>query len=258
MTTASASRPNIRQRGVVASVLCALALVTTACGASTTETRVAAVVSDDPGAAEDLDIGFQAADNFEIVDNRGEFVGSEILDFGDSIDELRGTHPGAAPVNISLPGFQSIEWEDLIPPGFTSQEVLARYEERLAVVEPGSPELDALYEEMTAEFDTATVNPELDKKNVQLAGFIAPLTYDGDDITEFLLVPYFGACIHVPAPPANQTVMVTLAEGDSLTLEESWGAVWVAGELTTTTTDTELAMAGYSFSSPQFGVYDSQ
>ena len=94
---------------------------------------------------------------------------------------------------------------------------------------------------------------------------MAPLTFDGDAITEFLLVPYFGACIHVPPPPANQIVKVTLAEGESLSLEESWGAVCVAGKMNVTTTDTDLdtfdgqisVVASYSITEPAFGVYDT-
>ncbi len=181
------------------------------------------------------------------------------LEYGDSLDEL--DHLGkteAESLPGAIPGFLPVEWEDLIPPGFSSDEVVDRYEERLTAAEPGSPEINALYDEMNAEFESATVNSELDNEKVQLAGFVAPLTYDGDDITEFLLVPYFGACIHVPPPPANQTVMVTLAEGESLSLEESWGAVWVAGNLTAATTDTDLATAGYSISGPVFGVYNSR
>ncbi len=80
-------------------------------------------------------------------------------------------------------------------------------------------------------------------------GFIAPLTYEGELITEFLLAPYFGACIHVPAPPPNQAVMVTLAEGEGLSIEDSWGAVWVTGTLTIDAADTELAEASYSINS---------
>lgn len=52
--------------------------------------------------------------------------------------------------------------------------------------------------------------------------------------------------------------MVTLEEGESLTLEESWGAVWVAGKMIATTTDTDLATAGYSISAAEFGVYETQ
>ena len=90
------------------------------------------------------------------------------------------------------------------------------------------------------------------------AGFVAPLTYDGDEIAEFLLVPYFGACIHVPPSPLNQTVVITLAEGDSLSLEESWGAIWVAGTLDAGVADTALATAGYSIAGPVFGTYTTQ
>jgi hypothetical protein len=54
---------------------------------------------------------------------------------------------------------------------------------------------------------------ELDGKDVRIAGFVAPLRFDGSKISEFLLVPYVGACIHVPAPPSNQIVIVSGFEG---------------------------------------------
>lgn len=243
MTTESTSRSSGRRRVVATGALCGLAVVAIACGSSRTEDTDVEVVEE----------------RVEAVARGQEATGFDDLEFGDTLDEV--DHLGrteAEPVSVAIPGFELVDWEDLIPPGFSSDEVLARYEERLTEAEPGSPELDALYEEMNAEFDAASVNEELDSQKVQLAGFVAPLTYDGDQITEFLLVPYFGACIHVPPPPANQTVMVTLADGESLSLEESWGAVWVAGEMSATTTDTELATAGYAISGPAFGVYTSQ
>ncbi len=61
----------------------------------------------------------------------------------------------------------------------------------------------------------------------------------------------------MPPPPTNQTVMVTLQEGEGLTVDESWGAVWVAGTLTVDGADTELATAGYSMTNAQTGPYDS-
>jgi hypothetical protein len=54
---------------------------------------------------------------------------------------------------------------------------------------------------------------ELDGKDVRIAGFVAPLRFDGGKISEFLLVPYVGACIHVPPPPSNQIVIVSGFEG---------------------------------------------
>ena len=85
-----------------------------------------------------------------------------------------------------------------------------------------------------------------DEVEVRIPGFIAPLNYADDTITEFLLVPYFGACIHVPPPPVNQTVMVTTAEGHGINIRDSSKPFWVMGKIVTEGTTTELAAAGYS------------
>jgi len=175
--------------------------------------------------------------------------------YGDSFDDWSDAGEAATPV---LPGFEVVKWDDLIASGYTSEEILERYKDRLAALKPGSVELGPLYDEMNEEFESAPANDVLDGAAIQLAGFVAPLTFEGDEITEFLLVPYFGACIHVPPPPANQTVIISLAEGESISLEESWGAVWVAGEMTVTSIDTDLATAGYAISDAQFGVYENQ
>jgi len=147
----------------------------------------------------------------------------------------------------------SIEWEDLIPPGQSGDEIFARYEERLNTIEPGTPEATALYEEFQAEFDPVAVNPELEGKEIRLAGFVAPLTYDGELVVEFLLVPTFGACIHVPAPPPNQTVMVSVEKG--LTVEEAWGAIWVEGTMVLESSSTDLADASYRIDNATSGTY---
>ena len=252
MTTESISDTSGRTRVLACGVVGLLAVVTTACAESS---------GGNTAGADGVDVAdvVEFADESSGSDDRGGGSTFDDLEYGDSVDEL--DHLGrteAAPANVAIPGFEPVEWDDLIPPGFTSEEVLARYEDRITSAPAGSPELDALYEEMNAEFETGSINSEFDGDKVQLAGFVAPLTYDGDEITEFLLVPYFGACIHVPPPPANQTVMVSLADGESLSLEESWGAVWVAGEMTATTNVTDLATAGYAISGPVFGVYDGQ
>lgn len=53
----------------------------------------------------------------------------------------------------------------------------------------------------------------LDRKTVAIPGFMVPLEDDADQVTEFLLVPFAGACIHVPPPPPNQMVFVKLRGG---------------------------------------------
>lgn len=183
-------------------------------------------------------------------------------EYGDSLEdwthETQQLSTGSAlrdnPANLS--GYETLAWEDLVPPGYSAEEVFKRYEERLAAVAEGSGDAEALFAEMEAEFDENNVNEDLAGKKIQLAGFVAPLTYDEDVVTEFLLVPYFGACIHVPAPPPNQTIIVSLDKANGLKVEDTWGAVWVAGTLTTDSSTTGLATANYSFVDATTGVYE--
>ncbi|MGI9511397.1 MAG: DUF3299 domain-containing protein [Anderseniella sp.] len=57
------------------------------------------------------------------------------------------------------------------------------------------------------------VRREWDNKTVRIPGYLVPLEFDGETITEFLLVPYAGACVHTPPPPANQIIHVTATKG---------------------------------------------
>ncbi len=75
---------------------------------------------------------------------------------------------------------------------------------------------------------TAT-NGELDGKLVRMPGYVLPLEFTDKKVTEFLLVPYVGACIHTPPPPPNQIILVKIHDGF-----ESAGMftpVWVNGVL---------------------------
>ncbi len=55
----------------------------------------------------------------------------------------------------------------------------------------------------------APVVKSLDGQQVKLPGYIVPLEVNEEGrTTEFLLVPYYGACIHVPPPPPNQIVHI--------------------------------------------------
>ena len=91
----------------------------------------------------------------------------------------------------------------------------------------------------------APVVDELDGKAVKIPGFVLPLEYDGIEISEFLLVPYFGACIHTPPPPANQIIRGSLAE--TYELEEITRPVWITGRLKTGRVTSKLSEAGYDF-----------
>ena len=69
-----------------------------------------------------------------------------------------------------------------------------------------------------------------DGRRVRLPGYVVPLQHDGQALTEFLLVPYVGACVHVPPPPANQLVYVEA--GVDFESEGLFQAVMVTGIMT--------------------------
>ena len=73
-------------------------------------------------------------------------------------------------------------------------------------------------------------------KPVKIPGYAVPLEeYEGEDeggfeyVKEFLLVPTYGACIHVPPPPPNQVIHVILDKPEHF--EKLLYAVWVTGIL---------------------------
>ena len=84
----------------------------------------------------------------------------------------------------------------------------------------------------------------LDGKRVRLGGYVVPLDFDATKVKEFLLVPFVGACIHVPPPPANQLVYVKSEQG--FDVKGSFDPVWVTGRMQTKVAFTGLAEAGYS------------
>lgn len=122
---------------------------------------------------------------------------------------------------------QELYWEDLAPKDF---------------VLPDVPELDH-NKSMVQQNPSAPIIPELNGKEVKIPGFVVPLEGDDENLTEFLLVPYFGACIHVPPPPSNQIVYVKFEAG--VPVESLYDAVWVHGVLSTEAWEGEIASVGY-------------
>jgi hypothetical protein len=88
------------------------------------------------------------------------------------------------------------------------------------------------------------VKPEMNDLLVRLPGFIVPLAYnDEEEVIEFFLVPYFGACIHVPPPPPNQIVFVSYPQG--LRLDALFEPFDIAGKLTIAATSNRLGDSAY-------------
>jgi len=161
------------------------------------------------------------------------------------------------PFTVDNVVYREIRWDGLIPVGFTAESIMSKYQEELDSLESGSPEMSELYSKMQDEFNNAPANEALNEVEVRIPGFVTPLDYTDGVITEFLLVPTLGACIHVPPPPVNQTVLVKTAEGQGIPIEDSYDPVWVMGKIATESTTTELASAGYNIEEAIIESYES-
>jgi hypothetical protein len=82
------------------------------------------------------------------------------------------------------------------------------------------------------------VDPALDGKLVRIPGYLLPLEFRGKAVSEFLLVPWVGACIHTPPPPPNQIVHVKTDR--AFEVSSIFMAVWVTGQMSTGATKKSL------------------
>jgi uncharacterized protein len=103
----------------------------------------------------------------------------------------------------------------------------------VAAAGQASPAPDLLWPTMRGlNFHTGEMTPELRQfidAEARIPGYMVPLEDNIDEATEFLLVPYPGACIHVPPPPPNQLVHVIMDQGKTAAVRPLWEAVWVRG-----------------------------
>jgi len=95
---------------------------------------------------------------------------------------------------------------------------------------------------------------ELDGQTVKIPGFVVPIETDGEgNLTEFFLVPYFGACIHVPPPPANQIIYGRLEE--PIPMVNIWDAFWMEGKLNIEDVSNETAASAYTMDVSKLELY---
>ncbi len=128
-----------------------------------------------------------------------------------------------------------LQWHDLLPKG---EAVIPRALQNL--IDHDGPDLTSRQPASTG------VRSDWNGRIVRLPGFIVPIDYDGTSVTAFILVPYVGACIHVPPPPANQLVFVTTEE--PYESEGLYAPVNVTGMFGVSAISTHLAQIGYALS----------
>ena len=97
---------------------------------------------------------------------------------------------------------------------------------------------------------------DLDGKLVKIPGFTVPLEDWASSATEFLLVPYVGACIHTPPPPPNQLVYIEMDEGKRAKMD-GWNPVWVEGVLKIEMTESVYGHVGFTITGQRVYPYES-
>jgi len=85
----------------------------------------------------------------------------------------------------------------------------------------------------------------LDGKRVRIPGFIVPLDDADEQGAEFLLVPYYGACVHTPPPPPNQMAFVSMSDGKQVKLG-LFDAIWMEGTLRIVNYESPYGSVGYT------------
>ena len=144
---------------------------------------------------------------------------------------------------------RTIVWADLLPEG-----EIERLQQLWA---QGEAELEAgiLPDDQAIQFGTFNVVEELDGLLVRVPGYILPFQYEETGkISEFLLVPYFGACIHTPPPPPNQIVYVTAQEAADF--GQVWTPIWAIGVLRTQKHLNGLGDAAYTLEFQSWEKYE--
>src|SRR6056300_1675534 len=89
------------------------------------------------------------------------------------------------------------------------------------------------------------IDPALEGQRIELAGFMVPIEVKGQSVSQFLLVPEAGQCIHVPPPPLNQTLLVDTTDQPTR-LRDLYQPVIVSGRLSAVTQSFDIADSGYS------------
>jgi hypothetical protein len=128
---------------------------------------------------------------------------------------------------------REIDWLELLPP-----EDLKALTEMAEVDHTGQMEMPQAISSVKT---VAAMNGARGK----VPGYLVPIAFDENQrVTEMFLVPYFGACVHVPPPPPNQ--LIYIKPENPIELGNLWDAYWVHGTVRSSLTENAMATAAYS------------
>lgn len=150
---------------------------------------------------------------------------------------------------------KTLDWMDLIP-----EELRKAYIEQqdFATIDKLTSTLLEREQKQTEVKLSAPVVMDLNQKDVRIPGYIVPLDMSKEGtVKEFLLVPFLGACIHVPPPPPNQIIHVT-SEKAVIQADALYEPYWITGKLTIAQVSTDIAEASYALKASQITLYTEE
>ncbi|TYK65830.1 DUF3299 domain-containing protein [Colwellia echini] len=168
--------------------------------------------------------------------------------------------------------FISADWVDLMPKddleallnppsyldeiadGSTEDELADKFNNTNDAKNNNETSTEASDESYQQALSSTRVITALNNVPIRLPAFIVPLEFDEEQkVTQFFMVPYFGACIHLPPPPPNQTIFVNYPKG--IKLNSISDPYWFSGILKTSLIENEMATAAYTLDVHAFEPY---
>jgi hypothetical protein len=149
--------------------------------------------------------------------------------------------------------YKEVEWDELMPEGWRKKVILELTRmRRYGSLTDGDPRADEAYARLKKTWDAAPPTKTYIGKPIRIAGYVVPLDAERMQSSDFLLVPYFGACVHSPPPPANQIILIKPPKGSRL---RTMDAIWVEGILAEGKTSSEVGTSTYILTADKITPY---
>jgi hypothetical protein len=155
------------------------------------------------------------------------------------LDELRPDYPRADANRV----FRDTKWPELLPEDWNPYRQVRKLREGMESMTDDDPRAMEMLKNLREMWNNAPINAALDGAAVRIPGYVVPLDESKGGIREFLLVPYFGACIHTPPPPSNQIIHV-LTDRPIEGLH-AMDTVWISGTLKADRSDSVMGASSY-------------
>jgi hypothetical protein len=170
-----------------------------------------------------------------------------------SVQLLLASSLGALALPSLANEYKEIEWDELMPEGWKKKVILELTRmRRYGSLMDGDPRADEAYAKLKKVWDAAPPTKTYLGKKIRIPGYAVPLDAERMQSSDFLLVPYFGACVHSPPPPANQIIMVKPPKGSRV---RTMDAIWVNGTLLEGKTNSEAGTSTYILNADKITPY---